>query len=396
MVFHKHIDAENLKDPCQILLNSVCLLETGDHEISADGDPDLGLHGVLGTAIECLDAQVLFDPLEEELDAPSRLVDRSHCLGRQRKVIGKEDQILSGIRINKVDPPQEDWIKSPRFDPRKPDALVTAKPLFAIDGTRLAHLEVKIALGPDDKETACLGNSIQALIIDVCPVHDIQTSRFPGNTVEKVDIVDGSLRNIDKYWDRAFEGHLCMDLDSRLGRAEGRPREHRETQINGSGINCVNHLLDVESVRVVTVETLCFSYQNIGYIRIDPPIPVLVGVGQISPCHSSPYSHCVQERVVTQTRFDVPQAFPEGQLSEDHRKKLVAGAETFTDSGHGITLQATRQLLGIEHVGDLGENKPATVHPLLRLTPHKAGDPFQIEDTLFVLLTSDNKQYAKN
>jgi hypothetical protein len=53
-------------------------------------------------------------------------------------------------------------------------------------------------------------------------------------------------------------------------------------------------------------------------------------------------------------------------------------------------------LLGIEHVGDLGENKPATVHPLLRLRSPEAGDPFQIEDTLFVLLTSDNKQYAKN
>ena len=47
----------------------------GDQDIDADGDPDLSLHGVLGGAVEGFDAQVLFDPFEEQLDLPALLVD---------------------------------------------------------------------------------------------------------------------------------------------------------------------------------------------------------------------------------------------------------------------------------------------------------------------------------
>jgi hypothetical protein len=34
----------------------------------------LGLHGILGCAIESLDPEMLFDPLEEQLDLPTAAV----------------------------------------------------------------------------------------------------------------------------------------------------------------------------------------------------------------------------------------------------------------------------------------------------------------------------------
>ena len=42
-------------------------LHDSDQHVCADGDPDLRLHGVLAGAQKCLDAQVLLDPLEEQL-----------------------------------------------------------------------------------------------------------------------------------------------------------------------------------------------------------------------------------------------------------------------------------------------------------------------------------------
>jgi len=39
----------------------------GDQQVDADGDPDLGFDGVFRAAVEGLDAQVLFDPFEEQL-----------------------------------------------------------------------------------------------------------------------------------------------------------------------------------------------------------------------------------------------------------------------------------------------------------------------------------------
>ena len=40
------------------------LLDDGDEQVSRDGNPYLGLDGVLGSAKENLDAQMLLDPFE--------------------------------------------------------------------------------------------------------------------------------------------------------------------------------------------------------------------------------------------------------------------------------------------------------------------------------------------
>ena len=42
-------------------------IDNGDQEIDTDGGPDLGFHGVFGGTEEGFDAQVLFDPFEEQL-----------------------------------------------------------------------------------------------------------------------------------------------------------------------------------------------------------------------------------------------------------------------------------------------------------------------------------------
>ena len=51
------------------------LIETGDHQENADCDPYLGSHGVLAGAEECFDAEVLFDPFEEQFDLSASFVD---------------------------------------------------------------------------------------------------------------------------------------------------------------------------------------------------------------------------------------------------------------------------------------------------------------------------------
>jgi hypothetical protein len=49
--------------------------DDGDQDIHRHRDPDLRLHGVFRRAIEPLDPQVLFDPLEEKLHLPAALVE---------------------------------------------------------------------------------------------------------------------------------------------------------------------------------------------------------------------------------------------------------------------------------------------------------------------------------
>ena len=51
------------------------LIETGDHQVNAQCNPDLGANGVLAGAEERLDPEILLDSFEEQFDQPSALVD---------------------------------------------------------------------------------------------------------------------------------------------------------------------------------------------------------------------------------------------------------------------------------------------------------------------------------
>ena len=75
------------------------LLDDGDQHVDGDGDPNLRLHRVLGGAVEALDAQVLFDPLEEQLDLPAASVKRADGECWQDEVVGQKDQMLVGLGI---------------------------------------------------------------------------------------------------------------------------------------------------------------------------------------------------------------------------------------------------------------------------------------------------------
>jgi len=50
------------------------LLDDGNEHVGGHGAPDLRLHGVLSRAKKSLDAQVLLELLEEQLDQPAILV----------------------------------------------------------------------------------------------------------------------------------------------------------------------------------------------------------------------------------------------------------------------------------------------------------------------------------
>ena len=47
------------------------LADDRHQDVGTNGDPDLGLEGVVAGAEEVFDSQVLLDPLEEQLESPA-------------------------------------------------------------------------------------------------------------------------------------------------------------------------------------------------------------------------------------------------------------------------------------------------------------------------------------
>jgi hypothetical protein len=72
------------------------LFYDGHEHINRDRDPDLSAQGVLGSAVEILDAQVLFDPLEEQFDLPTAAIELGNSQWWQAEVVGEKDESLIG------------------------------------------------------------------------------------------------------------------------------------------------------------------------------------------------------------------------------------------------------------------------------------------------------------
>ena len=102
------------------------LLEDGNEQVNADGNPDLGLDGVLGCSIEGLNVKILFDPFEKEFHAPTALLKLRNGQGRKGTVVGEEDKAFFGIRIQVTDAPKRFRIRLGSFGTFEKDRLVVA------------------------------------------------------------------------------------------------------------------------------------------------------------------------------------------------------------------------------------------------------------------------------
>ena len=90
----KWMNAQELESSVESTGELELLVEDGYHEVNGDRDPDLRLHRI-GTGAEVVfDAQVAFDPFEEEFDLPTALVDLGHGKSGDLQVVGEEDELL--------------------------------------------------------------------------------------------------------------------------------------------------------------------------------------------------------------------------------------------------------------------------------------------------------------
>lgn len=165
--FLEDVDAQNLQYSAQIFVDSMNLIETGHHEVNAQGDPDLGAHGVLCGAEESFNSEVLFDPFEEQFDLPTAFVYGCDRQGGQFEVIGEKDQPLDGFRIDMADTPKRFGIIMFSLPSAQADGLVASQSGGFINSSGLEHTEPGVAFCADNKGCLCLLNAIQTCEIEI-------------------------------------------------------------------------------------------------------------------------------------------------------------------------------------------------------------------------------------
>jgi hypothetical protein len=119
----------------------------------------LSFDGVFGGAEERFDTQMLFDPLEEQLDAPTQAVELGNGERGQDEIVGQKDQAFSGLRIFELDSSQRRIEALARVKDGEHDGLVADQARAFVDFVGVAALDFEIGLGASDKETACIAQS---------------------------------------------------------------------------------------------------------------------------------------------------------------------------------------------------------------------------------------------
>jgi len=363
------------------------LIETGHHEVNADRYPDLGAHGVLAGAVKSFDAEVLLDPFEEQLDFPTAFVDDRDSDGWQVEVVGQEDQPFSSIRIDEADTSERLRIIPFSFCSAQTNGLVASESGRLVHRTGFEHVEPSVLFAADDEICVGLFDAEQAFKIEVSPIEHIDASRFEKDLVEEVHVMHGSLGNAHEYGDGTGQIDLGVQFDGSLGCSESGPRKQRKTKINGGGIHGVDHLLEIQSIGVVSIQSTGLADKHLSKCFIDPPVSMLVSVGEIGTGDITTNPHRIKVGTTSKTGLDIAQTFTKGDLREDHGKELITSRHGFTNTGHRVQSYAAVELLAVDKIGDLGENQASSIHSLLRIRTGNIRQPVQMRHICFLLLT---------
>ena len=130
------------------------LLQDRDHQVDTDGNPDLRLHCVGRSTVECFDPEVLFDPLEEQFDLPAATEQLGDHQCRKVEMVGQEDQAFVGLGIAVANTAQQVGIAFCRIVRNEPDTLVALQALCLVDLVRVQSAKAEVFPRAGDKEGA--------------------------------------------------------------------------------------------------------------------------------------------------------------------------------------------------------------------------------------------------
>lgn len=323
----KH-QAQNLQDFSHGSLQFQFLPGNHHQHISAGRNPYLGLDGVGTGAKKALDAQILFNPFEEQFHLPAAFVELGDGGSGQREVVAQKDQCVAGSGVDKTDSPQGLRIEPVRQGAAQANGLIGTQSPLAIYVPGFADTEVQVVFGADDEKGLGQSEAMEAGKIDKAAIHDVISARFQGQIVDGIDFVHGSFRNIDKTGNIAAQVQERVQLDGAFGVSELRPGKEAEAEVDGGGIEDINRRLEPTGHRLAGVQTPGAGDEHQGKIRPDAPGAIFVGVGQRGTGNAAANAQVVELPLPgAQAGFDVAQRFAISELGKEHHQELIPAGE---------------------------------------------------------------------
>jgi len=205
-------NAQNVEDVAETPGELELLLQDGHQDVDTDGDPHLDLHHVHRGPVERLDAQVLLDSLEEQLDLPPTLVELGDLEGREREVVREEHEPLPRVEIDIADPAHRVGVPGRRLGATERDGLVAAQAGGLVHRPRHSAGVVEAALAPDHEERQTLRQRVQPPEVGVAAIEDVKGPGLHHEGIEERDIRYLPVGNRDEARDLGPQVEQGMEL----------------------------------------------------------------------------------------------------------------------------------------------------------------------------------------
>lgn len=321
------------------------------------GDPDLGFDRVLRIAEEGLDMQMLFDPLEEQLDLPTAAIQLGDGARRQVGIVRQKHQRLA-LGILDADSTQGRRVVLDCVETGQCANLIANDAAVPLRLPKVEPLKAQVGLGTDDKEAASLVQAMQLLEVDITPIHDVESTCFRHQHVEDIDLVPLAIADVNEAWDVAAQVEQRVHPYRCLGRTEWRPWKYRQTRVGGRGVEVIDRVGQIDTEGLGCIQALSNADQALGEVGVD----ATARVGQRVSGHRAAKPHVIElGRLSAQSGFDVAGLLV-GQLRKGHAQVLVEAVELLdlvlaVVSSNAATKGGQRQ---VRH--DLCKNEFACVH----------------------------------
>jgi hypothetical protein len=133
------------------VLEAKPFFEDGDQGVGGHGSPDLSFDGIGRGSKEPLYPQMLLDPLEEQFNLPSLMINRCHVERRKLEIIRQEDESFVDIGGIKADAAKQCREFPKGILPAEDNGLITSDTIGPINRVRTTATKLEIMLGTDNK-----------------------------------------------------------------------------------------------------------------------------------------------------------------------------------------------------------------------------------------------------
>ena len=129
-----------------------------------------------------------------------------------------------------------------RVKPDEYDGLIANQSRAALDRTRIPALGLEVRFCSRHKEAVRLVQPMQALEIQIPPIHGLERAGLGHQQVQHIHVVQLAVADMQEGRDVFAQDEQRVQLDRYRGRAKRGPGKHRKTQADGAGIQCVDQI----------------------------------------------------------------------------------------------------------------------------------------------------------